>query len=142
MKILAGKILIPSNSLIIFPFSGLISSISSISFPKKWILYAVSEYPGYISTTSPFTLKLPLWKSDVVLKYNACTKDFNKLSLDSICSEYNSNILSWKSSGFPIPYIHETDATTITSLLPDNKAEVVLNLNFSISSFIERSFSI
>ena len=31
---------------------------------------------------------------------------------------------------------------TITSLLPDNKAEVVLNLNFSISSFIERSFSI
>ena len=46
------------------------------------------------------------------------------------------------SIGFPIPYKHETDATTITSLLPLNKLVVVLNLNFSISSLIDKSFSI
>ena len=38
--------------------------------------------------------------------------------------------------------MHDTDATTITSLLPDKRAEVVLSLNFSISSFIDKSFSI
>ena len=41
-----------------------------------------------------------------------------------------------------MPYMHDTEATTITSFLPDKRAEVVLNLNFSISLFIERSFSI
>ena len=33
------------------------------------------------------------------------------------------------------------EETTITSCLPDRREEVVLNLNFSISSFIARSFS-
>ena len=39
------------------------------------------------------------------------------------------------SIGLPIPYKHETDATTIISFLPERSEEVVLNLNFSISSF-------
>jgi len=46
IKILAGKILRLFFSFIILPLSGLISSISSISLPKKCILYAVSAYPG------------------------------------------------------------------------------------------------
>ena len=45
------------------------------------------------------------------------------------------------STGLPIPYRHETDATTITSLLPESNVEVVLSLNFSISSFMDKSFS-
>ena len=38
--------------------------------------------------------------------------------------------------------MHETEATTIISFLPESKDEVALNLYFSICSFIERSFSI
>ena len=41
-----------------------------------------------------------------------------------------------------MPYKQDTDATTITSLLPDSNDEVVLNLSFSISSLIDKSFSI
>ena len=37
-----------------------------------------------------------------------------------------------KSLGFPIPYIHETEATISMSFLPERRAEVALNLNFSI----------
>ena len=51
-------------------------------------------------------------------------------------------VFAWKSSGFPIPYMHDTEQTTITSLRPDSRALVALNRSFSISSFIERSFSI
>ena len=43
---------------------------------------------------------------------------------------------------FPIPYKQETDAITITSLLPESRDEVVLSLSFSISSLIDKSFSI
>ena len=46
------------------------------------------------------------------------------------------------SDGFPIPYIHDTEATTIMSSLPESKEEVALNLNFSICSLIDKSFSI
>ena len=49
-----------------------------------------------------------------------------------------------KSSGFTSVISHrsgETEDTTITSLLPESNEVVVLNLNFSISSLIERSFS-
>jgi hypothetical protein len=38
--------------------------------------------------------------------------------------------------------MHETEETTITSLLPESRAEVALSLSFSISSLMERSFSI
>ena len=51
-------------------------------------------------------------------------------------------MLFLNSFGFPIPYRQETDATTIISLLPDRSEDVVLSLNFSISSLIDRSFSI
>ncbi len=40
-----------------------------------------------------------------------------------------------------MPYKQETDATTNTSRRPDNSEEVVLSLNFSISSLIDKSFS-
>jgi len=46
------------------------------------------------------------------------------------------------STGFPIPYKQETEATTNTSLLPESREEVVLNLSRSISSLIDKSFSI
>ena len=43
------------------------------------------------------------------------------------------------STGDPNPYIQDTEAITITSLLPDNNEEVVRNLNFSISyGFIQK----
>ena len=38
--------------------------------------------------------------------------------------------------------MHETELTTITSLRPESNALVVLSLSFSISSFIDKSFSI
>ena len=41
-----------------------------------------------------------------------------------------------------MPYIHDTEATTIISSLPESKEEVALNLNFSICSLIDKSFSI
>ena len=44
-------------------------------------------------------------------------------------------------SGEPRPYIHETDATIITSRLSINE-RVALFLNFSISSLMAESFSI
>ena len=47
----------------------------------------------------------------------------------------------WNSAGFPIPYKQETDATTITSLLPDKREEVVLKRNFSISFGMRQSNS-
>ncbi len=40
-----------------------------------------------------------------------------------------------------MPYMHEMDDTTITSFLPESKAEVALSLSFSISALIDRSFS-
>ena len=51
-------------------------------------------------------------------------------------------VWSWKSSGLPIPYRHETLETTITSLRPDIRAEAALTLSSSILSFMLRSFSI
>ena len=43
--------------------------------------------------------------------------------------------------GSPKPYMHETEATIITSLVSNND-NVAECLNLSISSFIEESFSI
>ena len=51
-------------------------------------------------------------------------------------------VLAWKSDGFPIPYRHETELTTITSLRPDSSELVELRRSFSISSLIDKSFSI
>ena len=42
--------------------------------------------------------------------------------------------------GSPKPYIHETEATIITSLV-SNKERVAECLNLSISSLIDESFS-
>ena len=53
-----------------------------------------------------------------------------------------SIILFLNSDGLPIPYIQETEATTITSRLPDSSADVADSLSFSISSLICKSFSI
>ena len=38
--------------------------------------------------------------------------------------------------------MHDTEATTITSLRPESNAEDAESLSFSISSFIDKSFSI
>ena len=48
----------------------------------------------------------------------------------------------WNSTGFPIPYKHETDEITIISLRPESRAEVVLKRSFSNSSLMDKSFSI
>ena len=42
----------------------------------------------------------------------------------------NLGTFFWNSTGFPIPYKHDTDATTNTSRLPDKRAEVVLRRSF------------
>ena len=41
-----------------------------------------------------------------------------------------------------MPYKQDTEATTMTSRRPESREEVVLKRNFSISSLMERSFSI
>ena len=46
------------------------------------------------------------------------------------------------STGLPIPYRQETDATTIISLRPLKRLDVVLNLSFSIFFISVISFSI
>ena len=45
------------------------------------------------------------------------------------------------SFGFPIPYRQDTDATTNTSRLPESREEEVLNRKRSISSLMDKSFS-
>ena len=49
-------------------------------------------------------------------------------------------VLLWKSSGFPQPYMHETELTTITSLRPLSSDAVVERRSFSISLFIETPY--
>jgi len=61
--------------------------------------------------------------------------------LSIVCFIESIKSLLRYSSISPIPYIQDTDETTITSLL-FNKAAVALCLNSSISSFIDESFSI
>ena len=41
-----------------------------------------------------------------------------------------------------MPYKQETEATTSTSRRPERREEVVLKRSFSISSLIDKSFSI
>ena len=91
---------------------------------------------------SPLTLKLPLSKSLSTREYRACTRYFKKSLLDSTSDLEIFTTLFLNSLGFPIPYKHETDAITMTSFLPESSDDTVLSLSFSISSLIDRSFSI
>ncbi len=50
--------------------------------------------------------------------------------------------VAWKSAGLPHPYRHDTLDTTTTSRRPDSSVATVLRRIFSISSLIDRSFSI
>ena len=51
-------------------------------------------------------------------------------------------MFSEKLVGEPMPYMHDTELTTITSLRPESRAEVAARRRRSISSFMARSFSI
>ena len=118
------------------------SLILSTSSPKNSILIPfVFSFAGINSITSPFALKQPLLSSILFLSYNISTNFFNISSLLAVSPMFNVIVCFLYSSTSPIPYIQETDATTITSLLLI-KAEVALCLNSSISSLIDASFSI
>ena len=91
---------------------------------------------------SPLTEKLPLFNSFIDLEYWLLTNEVRSFEI-WISSSIEISITCFLNSlGFPIPYMHETDATTIMSFLPYNKDEVALSLYFSICSFIDKSFSI
>ena len=91
-------------------------------------------------TTSPLTLNFPLLISISVLEYRLVTSWCRKVVLDICWPTWIGITFFLNSVGLPIPYKQETEATTKTSLLPDNKEEVVLNLKRSISSLIDKSF--
>ncbi|MNR11150.1 hypothetical protein D3C85_1274380 [compost metagenome] len=57
-------------------------------------------------------------------------------------SLYISITFFLNSTGFPIPYRQETEATTKMSRRPESREEVVLKRIFSSSSLIDKSFSI
>ena len=58
------------------------------------------------------------------------------------CSpRFTTTVCAWKSAGFPMPYRHETLEMTITSRLPESRADAALRRSFSISSLMLRSFS-
>ena len=118
------------------------SLIRSISSPNHSINKPlVLSFAGIISRESPLTLKVPLFKSKSFLSYNISTSFFNTSSLGVVSPTLRVNIFFLYSSTSPIPYIHDTEATTMTSFL-DIKLDVALCLNSSISSFIDESFSI
>src|SRR5690606_41841036 len=97
---------------------------------------------GKTSTTSPLTRKFPFLKSAVVLEYRLCTSCFRNLVREMTWSLRMDTTFFLNSTGLPIPYRQDTEATTITSRRPESREEVVLNRSFSISSLMERSFSI
>ena len=68
---------------IITLFMGSNFSISSISSPKKWILYAWSVWAGNISMVSPIILNLPCLKSSARdLEYRLWTNLFRRVVLE------------------------------------------------------------
>ena len=96
---------------------------------------------GTISRESPLTLNVPLFKSISFRSYNMSTNFFSIISLSMVSPTVRVSIFFLYSSISPMPYMHDTEATTITSSL-DIKLLVALCLSSSISSFIIESFSI
>ena len=90
---------------------------------------------------SPCTRNVPGSSSICDLLYREFARFFKSsvLEMDDFKSIFIVFFLY--STGLPIPYRQETDATTITSLRPLKRLDVVLNLSFSISSLIDKSFS-
>ena len=126
---------------IIFPVIASVSNILSISSPNNSILIAFEcSFVGIISIMSPWTLKVPLLKSISFLSYNISINFINNWFLSIVWPTLNVSIFFSYSSFSPIPYIHDTDATTITSF-DDKRALVAACLSSSISSFIDESFS-
>ena len=69
------------------------------------------------------------------------TRPWRSSSRSIRCPSASAKVSSLNSSGDPRPYMHETLATTITSLLVMSEP-VALSRSLSMSSFIETSFSI
>ena len=95
-----------------------------------------------MSTVSPFTRKWPRVSSLSLRLYSEFTSLRRNTSITISSPTAMWIVLLWKSSGFPQPYMHETELTTITSLRPLSSDAVVERRSFSISLFIARSFSI
>ena len=50
--------------------------------------------------------------------------------MNNLLSAFYFELHFVKSSGFPMPYIQDTDETTMTSFRPDNSVEVVESRSF------------
>ncbi len=129
------------RSAMISPVSTSNSLILSTSSPKNSILMplAVSD-AGTTSSMSPLTLKVPLEKSMSFLSYWISISFLTISSLSRFIPGLSDIDRSLYSSGFPRPYMQDTDATIMTSLL-SKSADVAECLSLSISSFIDESFS-
>ena len=100
------------------------SLILSISSPKNSILIPLEdEDEGIISKLSPLTLKVPLAKSMSFLSYCISISFLITSSLSLIIPGLKDIVSFLYSSGLPSPYMQETEATIITSLL-SKSAEV------------------
>ena len=93
-----------------------------------------------MSTMSPLALNVPLAKSMSFLVY-WMSVSFLKSCMRSI-SMPGRRLMSWLryEDGLPSPYMHETDATIMTSRL-SSWAAVAECLSLSISSLMSASFS-
>ena len=110
-----------------------------------------------ITTTSAFELVEKIKKGEIssvevcevyidrIKKFDKEVKAWaffdKKLLLSRLSPTDMVTVLLEYSSGEPIPYMQETELTTITSSLDINEL-VAFNLSLSISSFTELSFSI
>ena len=99
----AGKTVIESSRDRISPVSGSKCVIASTSSPKNETRCAVSEYAGWISSTSPLTRKRPR-PSTVSLRTYWMSISFRSTSSRSFSSPtFRKTTFFWYSSGEPRP---------------------------------------
>ena len=118
-----------------------IASTSSSKNDSLNVWLPNSPNDAMISIVSPVTRNVPGISSLRVREYRALTSWRRNGVLGSSMPTLMVMAVLWKSSGLPQPYMHDTLDTTITSLRPESSVATVLSLRRSISSFIDRSFS-
>ena len=113
---LAGVMTAEGSFLRRLPVNGSISESASTSSPKNSTLMAFVSYAGKTSTFSPRTLKTPGANSWSFREYCASTSRAMKSERESPSPTAALTARSRYSVDSPSPYMHETDATTMTSL--------------------------
>lgn len=140
-KCFAGKIVISSNSSMRVCVRCSIRVMRSRVSQKNSRRIIVSLELGHISSVSPFMRNIPGFHSAVERVNCTMTSSWMIFSRTYSFSFSNRRHCASYWSTSPIPYIHDTDATMMTSFLV-RRLSVAACLRRSISSLIVASFSI